>query len=201
MKPVAALAALEFEEVATGLFATDALLKKAPISFVKTGTITRGRYLTLFGGSTASVEESFREGVFHGGGALLDQVFLPDVHPRLFVALGGGRREPGPLALALLETPTVCAAILAAEVTLKGTGVDLLEIRIGDQGLGGKGIVLLSGELHEVEAAVEIAERRLGPGRLAWKILPRPHDALARAVGGGTSFGKADLVALPGERG
>ncbi len=201
MKPVAAIAALEFEEIAAGLFATDALLKKAPIAFVKTGTITRGRYLTLIGGSTAAVEESYREGIFWGGSALLDHVFLPDVHPRLFVALGGGRREPGPGALAVLETPTVSAVVLAVELALKGTGVDVVEVRIGDIGLAGKGIGVLSGELHEVEAAVELASGRLGEGRLTHRILSRPHEALARAVAGTTSFFRADLLSLPGEKG
>lgn len=200
MKPVAAIAALELEEIAAGLLATDALLKKAPIAFVRSGTVTRGRWLTLFGGSTAAVEESWREGLFSGGTAVVDDVFLPDVHPRLFAAIAGERRAPGPDALALLETPTACSAILAAELALKGTGVDLLELRLSESGLEGKGTAIVSGDLHEVEAAIDIVSGRLRDA-LRYRVLPRPHEALLAAVGESTAFAFAPLLPLPGERG
>ena len=72
MKKHPALAIVEFSDIPTGMFATDAMLKKAPIAFVKCGTISRGRYLTLIGGTTASVDESLAEGLVHGGDSVLD---------------------------------------------------------------------------------------------------------------------------------
>ena len=72
MKKHPAIAVIEFSDIPTGMSATDAMLKKAPIAFVKCGSITRGRYLTLIGGSTASVDESLREGLAHGGPGVLD---------------------------------------------------------------------------------------------------------------------------------
>ena len=63
MKKHPAIAIIEFSEIPAGMSATDAMLKKAPIAFVKCGTITRGRYLTLIGGTTASVEVSLEEGL------------------------------------------------------------------------------------------------------------------------------------------
>lgn len=200
MKPVPAIAALELEEIAAGLLATDALLKKAPIAFVRSGTVTKGRWLTLIGGSTAAVEESWREGLFTGGTAVVDEVFLPDVHPRLFAAIAGERRPPGPHALAFFETPTACSAILAAELALKGTGVDLLELRLAESGLDGKGLALVSGDLDEVEAAIDIVRGRLRDA-LKFRVLPRPHEALLQAVGETTAFPFAQLLPLPGERG
>ena len=53
MKIYPAIAALEFDDIAAGVAATDAMLKRAPIAFFKSGTITHGRYLTLIGGTTA----------------------------------------------------------------------------------------------------------------------------------------------------
>ena len=94
MKKHPAIAVIEFDEIPTGIYATDAMLKKAPIAFVKCGTISRGRYLTLIGGSTASVDESLREALAHGGPAVLDHLFLADVHPRVYEAILG-RRKPG----------------------------------------------------------------------------------------------------------
>ena len=34
------------------------MLKKAPVAFFRSGTVTAGRYLTLIGGTPASVEEA-----------------------------------------------------------------------------------------------------------------------------------------------
>ena len=73
-------------------------------------------------------------------------------------------------ALGVVETTTVASAIHAADAGVKGADVRLVEVRLAD-GLGGKGIVLYSGLVADVEAAVEI-----GVG-----VLERP-DLLVRQV-------------------
>ena len=50
------------------------MVKRAPIAVLRAGTITRGRWLTLIGGSTASVEESLSAGLMEGGGAAIDRI-------------------------------------------------------------------------------------------------------------------------------
>jgi microcompartment protein CcmL/EutN len=95
------------------------MLKKAPIAFVKCGTITRGRYLTLVGGTTASVDEALREGLAHGGSTVLDHLFLADVHPRVYEAILGRRKPGNSGALAIIETDTVAANVRAAGHALR----------------------------------------------------------------------------------
>ncbi len=109
MKKAPALAVLEFRDIPTGIDATDAMLKKAPIAFVKSGTITRGRFLTLIGGSTGAVEESLQEGLFRAGDAVLDHLLLADVHPRVYEAILGVRRPANGDPLAIIETDTVAS--------------------------------------------------------------------------------------------
>ena len=60
---------------------------------MRAGTVTRGRYLVVFGGSTGSTLESLDEAVAVTGTAILDQAFLPDIHPALFDAVFGTRRK------------------------------------------------------------------------------------------------------------
>ena len=96
MKNPPAIAVVEFKDIAVGIVATDAMLKKSPIAFLKCGTISRGRYLTLIGGTTASVEEAINEGLFWGGANVLDHVLLADVHPQVYDAILGQRRPIGP---------------------------------------------------------------------------------------------------------
>lgn len=202
MKRHPAIAVLEFAEIAVGIVATDSMLKKAPIALLRSGTITHGRFLTLIGGSTASVEESLQEGLFWGAGSVLDHVLLPDVHAELYAAILGARQAATAGALAILETDTVSANVRAAEAALKGTPVRLLEIRLADAGLSGKGVSFYQGELHDIEAAVTLAVAAVHAAshEIASKIIPAPHEALARQLQSGTAFPQATLLELDGEK-
>lgn len=201
MKKYPAIAAVEFKDIAIGMYATDAMLKKSPIGFLKCGTITRGRYMTLFGGTPASVEESFNEGLFWGGSNVLDSVLLADTHQQLHDAILGARNVAPYGSLAIVETDTVCANIRAAELALKGTPVNLVEIRLADAGLSGKGVSIYQGDLSDVEAALEIVISFLNQrgGEVSYKIITQPHEALTEHLGMSTQFTDAKMVELDGE--
>lgn len=204
MKRAPSLAVIDFADIPAGVEATDALLKKAPVSFFRSGTITRGRYLTLVGGTPASVEEALGAALASAGGHVLDHIFLADVHPRLLDVIEGreGRRGEGAAPLLVLETATVASVVLAAEKVLKGTGVDLVEVRLGDDGLSGKGLALFRGELHDLDEAVSLAREALPPAAgLSTRVLARPHEAFARQVALGTGFSSSPFVDLGGEEG
>jgi len=165
-----ALALLEFSSIAAGIQAADAMVKRAPIDLIKAGTVQPGKYLVLIGGQVADVDESLAAGRELGGPSMVDLVYLPQVHPEVARAIGGGRQPRIFDALGVSETSSVAAAMHAADAGVKGAEVELLELRLAD-GLGGKGIVLFSGLVGDVEAAVEI-----GTG-----VLERP-DLLVRQV-------------------
>jgi microcompartment protein CcmL/EutN len=201
MKKHPAIAVVEFSDIPAGMHATDAMLKKASIAFVKCGTITRGRYLTLIGGSTGSVEESLREGLAQGGSSVLDHILLADVHARVFEAILG-RRKPGTSgALAIVETDTVASNVRAAESVLKGTPVDVIEIRLADAGLSGKGVSVYQGDLSDIEAAVDIATQYVAQAglKLRYRIISAPHEGLVRQIETGTSFSSQTVLDLDGE--
>jgi microcompartment protein CcmL/EutN len=201
MKKHPAIAVVEFSDIPAGMHATDAMLKKAPIAFVKCGTITRGRFITLIGGSTASVDESLREGLAQGGPSVLDHLFLADVHPRVYEAVLGWRKPGTSGALAIVETDTVAATVRAAEAALKGTPVELIEIRLADAGLSGKGVSVYQGDLSDIEAAVDIAARQAGQAgvTLRHRIIAAPHDALIKQIETSTWFGAQTVLGLDGE--
>ncbi len=170
-----ALGLLEFESVAVGIAAGDAMAKRAPIRVLHAGTVHPGRYLVLVGGEVADVEESLRAGRAAGAEALVDMVFLPHVHPAVSAAVAGVRRRAGGEALGVIETPTVASIIDAADAGMKGAQVRLLELRLAD-GLGGKGYVLFDGPVSEVEAAVQLGTERIGSRTgTVHRIIPSLH--------------------------
>jgi bacterial microcompartment shell protein len=184
-----ALALLDFSSIAIGIAAADAMVKRAPIDVIKAGTVHPGRYLVLIGGTVADVGESVAAGRDVGGDAVLDHVYLPHVHPEVVQAIGGGRVPDVSDALGIVETTTVSAAIQAADAGVKGAEVRLVEVRLAD-GLGGKGIVLYSGLVADVEAAVEIGVGVLEqPVSLVRQVvIPQLHAAMWENVSDATRF-------------
>ena len=185
-----ALALVELSSIAAGMQAADAMVKRAPIEVIRAGTVHNGKFLVLIGGQVADVQESLATGREVGGDAVLDFVLLPQVHPDVVEAVKGARTPAATDALGVVETTTVAAAIHAADAGIKGAEVRLVEVRLAD-GLGGKGIVLFSGLVADVEAAVRIGvgvlERRdLLVGQV---VIPRLHPGVWENVGETTRFG------------
>jgi len=191
MRKYPSIAVIEFSSIADGIYCTDALLKKAPIAMIKSGTVSRGRYLIIIGGSTASVEESLNEALATGQSSQLDHTFLPDVHSAVHDAILGQRVPITQDAVAILETDTVAANVRAAELALKGTNVRLIELRLAEYEMSGKAISLFNGELHDVlRGRKEYVQHR---------IICRPHEALTQHLADGTRFAASKPLELDGE--
>ncbi len=184
-----ALSLIEFGSIAAGIQAADAMVKRAPIDVIQAGTVQPGKYLVLVGGLTADVEESLAAGREVGGDAILDIVFLPQVHPNVVAALRGGRSPEPTDALGVLETTSVAAAIRAADAGVKGAQVELVEVRLAD-GLGGKGIVLYSGLVADVEIAVALGVGSLEtPDQLLRQVvIPQLHEEMWENLSQATRF-------------
>ena len=184
-----ALSLIEFSSIAAGIQAADAMVKRAPLEVIQAGTVQPGKYLVLIGGLTADVEESLAAGQQVGGAAIVDIVYLPQVHPELVQALHGGRAAKPRDALGVVETTCVAAAIQAADAGIKAAEVRLVEVRLAD-GLGGKGIVLFSGLVADVEIAVERGVAALDrPDQLVRQVvIPNLHDELWANLSQATRF-------------
>jgi microcompartment protein CcmL/EutN len=186
-----ALALIEFNSIAIGIQAGDAMVKKAPVASLKAGTVQPGKYLVLITGGVAEVDESLRAGMEWGGDAVLDTVFLPQVHPAVVQAIGAERVEGKGAALGVVETYDVAATIQAADAGVKGAEVTLREIRLAD-GLGGKAYCLFQGEVQDVEAAVEIGVGSLpDPTVLVSQVvIPQLHPEMDENLLANSYFGQ-----------
>lgn len=178
-----AIAVLEFDSIAAGIEAGDAMIKRAPVEALRAGTVHPGKYVVLVGGLTADVEEAMEAGLAAGRSALLDVVFLPDAHPEVVAAIGGRRHEGGGEALGVIETGTVASAVQAADAGVKAAMVAIRDLRLADE-LGGKGYVLFGGPVAEVEAAVEHgADRIAGSGHgVARLVIPQLHEGMGEEL-------------------
>lgn len=185
-----ALGLLEFDSIALGIAAGDAMAKRAPIESIKAGTVQPGKYLVLISGEVADVQESLEAGRRVGESALRDEIFLPQVDRRVVTALGGERQRGDGAALGIIETRTVAASIGAADAGVKGADVTLREIRLAD-GLGGKAFVLFVGEVADVEAAVEIGSHAVARAEQLVKqvVIASLHAEMSENLWADTRFG------------
>ena len=184
-----AIALIEFNSIATGIRAGDAMVKRAPITFLRNGTVQKGRYLVLIGGDTASVEESLEVGLDVGGNTVADMVYLPNVHATVFAAVQGARQLNDYESLGVIETSTVASVIRAADAAVKGAAVTLLEIRLAN-GMAGKGLALVTGEVADVEAAIAVATDVIG-GKdrlMSSTVIPSLHEEMETNIASGTRF-------------
>jgi microcompartment protein CcmL/EutN len=183
-----ALALLEFDSVALGVQAVDRLLKRSPIALLQCGTVHPGHWLALVCGTVASVETAYEAGIELA--ETVDAVFLPAPHPALGPALAGScAAAPQDAALGVLETTSSPGLLRAVDAALKAAPVLLGQLRLADD-LSGRGLALLHGEQPDVEAALEAAAARVGPGAslLGASLLPRLDGHLRDVLNAGTLF-------------
>jgi microcompartment protein CcmL/EutN len=189
MEPAVGL--LEFSSIARGIEAGDAMSKRAPLQVLRAGTVHPGKYLVLVGGLTADVEEAIEAGREVAGSALVDVVFLPDVHPDVVASIGGTRRADPGEALGVIETQTVAATIDAADAGVKGARVTIRDLRLADD-LGGKGYVLFGGEVAEVEAAVGYGVERIAASgqEVTHVVISQLHGEMRENLTADPTFGE-----------
>ena len=176
-----AIAVVEVDSIAVGILTGDAMVKASPLGSIYTGTIHPGRYVIVVSGDTASVEVAVDTGTSVAGDTLVDLVFLPDVHQLVVDAIisDADLADCRGDALGVVETVTIAAVIDAADAGVKAAAVDIPAVRLAD-GLGGKGYVLFSGDLAEVEAAVDAAVSRgeRTDAELRHVIIAQLHDEI-----------------------
>lgn len=177
-----AVALLETESIARGFVVADALVKRATVKIAIAEAVTPGKFLLLFYGELAEVEEAFKAGVETAGASLLDKLLLPFAAKGLVYALNGTLDAQQGESLGIVETQTVSAAVLAADVALKRAEVFLTRLHLA-RGIGGKGYFTLSGDLNMVEAALEAVGRAVeAPLLLATELIQRPAAELKGTV-------------------
>jgi len=199
MRKYSAIALIELSSIARGILTADAMVKSAPISVLKTGTVHKGKYLILIGGSVASVEEAYTKGLTVGEGHTVDHLILPDIHPQLHDSVLGEKRTCDGEAIGVIETTSIAANIQSADAGLKAAEVDLVELKIADS-IGGKAFTIFTGKLEEVEAAVYTAKEKTTDPKfwLQEIIIPNLHQDIAKQIDLNTRFSKLDLQPLDG---
>lgn len=178
------LGMIEYKSVARGIFACDAMVKKAPVRIIETHAVCPGKYITIICGEVADVEEAMKAGLEAGKDMVVADLFLPQVHASIIPAMSGTTHIDSFGAVGIIESFAVATLVRAADIAAKATPVQLVELRLAN-GLGGKGYFVMTGTLSDVQESLNAAKAYVkSEGMLAGcELIPSPHpDLLAKGL-------------------
>ena len=174
---------LELNSIAKGIEAADIILKTADTALIFAKAVCPGKYNILFSGEVAAVQASMDAGVRLGGGAVVDSVVIPRVHPQVIQAVNQATVPGSVNAVGIMEFFSIASAVLAADAAVKAAEVDLVDVRLGT-GIGGKSFVVLTGEVAAVRESVRCGEAGAAEKGmlLASVVIPSPRPEVFEAL-------------------
>ncbi len=166
---------VETASIARGFVVLDAVVKKAPVVVKCARPISPGRFLLVFGGGVDVTLEGIEAARSVAGSDVVDELFLPGVHAAVLPAIDRAVTAERGEAIGVVETSTVAAAVLAADLALKAVDVAVLRMHLA-LGTGGKGWFTLCGPVGDVDAALDAVRAGVRADRLvALELIAQPH--------------------------
>ena len=153
-----AIGMLELNSIALGVETSDVMVKAARVNLLRASTVCPGKYIVIIGGEVSAVEAAMRSGRANSKDALIDELLIPNIHPKVAPAIALTSHVEKFGALGVIEFFSVASAIRAADAAAKAAEVALIEVRMG-LAVGGKGFVTLTGTVSDVRTAVAAATR------------------------------------------
>ena len=158
-----ALGMIEFKTVASGITATDIMLKTADVEVVQANPVCPGKYLATIAGELSSVRAAIDAAEAYNPAMLVDKFVLGNPHESVQPAISGALEIKNKSAIGILETFTAASAVVAADTAAKTALVELVEVRLA-KGMCGKSYIILTGSVSSVTAAIERAKAGVGDG-------------------------------------
>jgi len=181
MNSIDTIGLMELTSIGIGYKVQDVMLKAANVQLLSARTICSGKYLVVVSGDTAAVTASVNAGVEQSTGALIEQRVISGVHPAIFPAIYNAvdLKPEEQEALGIIETFSASSIIDAADAAVKSAQITLFRVHLA-MAVGGKGFLLLTGDVASVEAAVAVGSKAASDeGMLVSRIvIPAPRREL-----------------------
>lgn len=173
------LGLVELKSIPVGVQTADEMLKAANVELLVATAICPGKYIIIVNGQVGAVRSSMAAGRQTAGSFLIGEHTITDVHPSVAPALVGTNEVEKIRALGIVETISALTIVDAANIAAKASNVTLMEVRVA-RGLGGKGYMMLTGEISAVKAAMNSCQTRLADtGEITSTcVIASPHKGL-----------------------
>jgi microcompartment protein CcmL/EutN len=183
MAEISSIGLIEVSSVATGYGVEDVMLKAAKIQLLLARSICSGKFLIAVSGDVASVQAAVEAGGVAAGASLIERRQIARVHPSVLAAISNSADiDPKQLrSIGVIETFSAASIIEVADAAVKSANVTLLRIHLA-MALGGKGFLLMAGDVSSVQAAVDAGSKVAAEdGMLVGRgVIPAPSEELFR---------------------
>ena len=172
-----AVGVIELKSIAKGVEACDNALKSAEIRMISAHSACPGKYEMLFTGEISAVQAALDHVNDRFGQYVIDSVLMGRIDESVIKALMGAQEQTTPGAVGIIETYSAASAIKAADTAVKTAEVQIVDLRVS-RGMGGKGVVILTGSIGSVSAAVEAGSAHAKQQGLltASSVMAAPHE-------------------------
>ncbi len=153
-----AISVIELKSIARGIEAADAALKSAGVRLVSSHASCPGKYEIILTGTISNVTAATEVVRTRFDDRMIDSCVIGRVDPQVITALFGTQSSDKRGSLGIIEAFSAASTIKAADIAVKTAKVAVHELRLS-RGMGGKGMVLVVGEVGDVTAAVEAGSR------------------------------------------
>lgn len=174
-----AIGVIELKSIPKGVEAADAALKSAGVEMVSAHPACPGKYEIILAGSISDITAATTHVTSRFEGYVIDSSVMGRIDPQVVTALFGTNPPASRGSLGLIETFSAASAIRAADIAVKTARVEIYDLRVS-RGMGGKGVVMITGDIGDVSAAVEAAANYAkGVATLSsTAVIAAPHEEL-----------------------
>jgi microcompartment protein CcmL/EutN len=157
---ISSIGLIELSSVATGYVVQDVMLKAGSVQLLMARSICSGKFLIVVAGDVTSVEAAVQAGAVAAGHTLIERRQIARVHPSVLAAVSNAVDvDPRQLrSIGVIETFSAASIIEVADAAVKAANVTLLRVHLA-MALGGKGFVMMAGDVSSVQAAVAAASK------------------------------------------
>lgn len=177
------LGLVELKSTPIGILVVDEMLKSANIEIILANPICPGKYVIIINGQVSDVKSAVENGERIGGTYIIESHIINNVCEEIIPAISGVLHCDTVECIGVIETMSALSIIKLGDIAVKTSPVKLLDIRLA-RGLGGKGILIISGEISAVKSAIESCLHYLEKtgGLVSSACIPSPNSQTIDAL-------------------
>ncbi len=155
-----ALGIAEFRSIAKGIEMLDIMTKKSNVKIIENRIVCIGKFFIILSGDVAAVKAAIDTLADLSDSELVGSKVIPRIEAGVIDKINGKMIRENISAIGVLETRDINSGLYAANYIKKSSNVEIIRISF-TLGLGGKSLVIFTGDIASVKNGIEVARDNL----------------------------------------
>lgn len=166
-----AIGLAEFKSIAKGMEMTDKMTKKSDIKIVENKIVCVGKFFVVISGDVSDVQSAIDVVVDSVDNGLVAAKVIPSLMDGVAEKVNAKISRDDINALGIIESKDIASGFYCANYIKKFSDVELLRISMSF-GMGGKALVIFTGDLSSVQSGLDVARERVSdPSKLVEAVV------------------------------